>query len=149
MGHGNVTTFLRWLSVIHSSQESTDGTWKDRPKYFLRKYLQVGYVPGWKRFLGVQFVTLILRYPGCEINALRFAHPVEFVLQDVVQFLRRAGGWCAECPVHDITSHFGWVPSVLLTSVQITNIRWINRTIPAGMRVFDWRYIGFVECKIN
>jgi hypothetical protein len=71
----------------------------------------------------MQFVTQILRYPGCEIDALRFSHPVEFVLQDLVQFLRRTGGWCAECPVHAITSHFGWVPSVLLTSVQITNFR--------------------------
>ena len=89
----------------------------------MRNYLQVGYVPGCKRFLGVQFVTQILRYPGRELDALRFAHPVEFVLQDVVQFLRRTGGWRAECPVHDIPSHFGWVPSVLLTSVQITDIR--------------------------
>jgi hypothetical protein len=58
-------------------------------------------------------MTEVVRYPGCEVDALRLANLAELVFQNVVQLLGRTGGRGAECPVYYVTSYFGRIVPVL------------------------------------
>jgi hypothetical protein len=67
-------------------------------------------------------MTEILRYPGCEMNALRLANLGELVFQYVVQLLGRTRGRGAECPVYYISSYFGRIVPVLWSRSRIAII---------------------------